>query len=167
MIRIKENKEIRSIRMFIRSIRIAHGYSLTELLVTLGVLSILLGIGTLSFTTLRFRNQLSLVVAEVRAELLRAQSEAINTIDSGVYFESDRFVYFRGNSYVEGAPENEQTDIPSNMSITSITFTDGIATFDPVTGYLENFSDPAHVVLSGGAETRTVLVNEWGLIAIE
>ncbi|MBI4137612.1 prepilin-type N-terminal cleavage/methylation domain-containing protein [Candidatus Roizmanbacteria bacterium] len=143
------------------------GYTLTELLVTLGVLTILLGIGTLSFTTLRFRNELDLVASQVRAELLRAQSEAINTIDSGVYFEPDRFVYFQGTSYTEGAPENEQTDLPSAVSIISITFTDSTATFDPVTGYLENFSDPAQVVLSGGGETHTVSVNEWGTIAIE
>ena len=143
------------------------GYTLTELLVTLGVLTILLGIGTLSFTTLRLKNELDLIAAEVRAGLLRAQSEAINNIDSGVYFETGRFVYFKGDAYMEGAPDNEETDLPPAVSISSITFTDNIATFDSVNGYLENFSSPAQVVLSGGAETHTISVNEWGLIAIE
>lgn len=143
------------------------GFSLTEVLVTVGVFSILLGIGTISFSTIRMSSQLDLVAGEVRAELLRVQSEAINNIESGVYFEPGRFVYFTGGSYIEGATDNVENALPADVSITSITFDEGIAQFDPVTGYLENFTDPAQVVLSGGGETHTVFVNEWGMVAIE
>jgi prepilin-type N-terminal cleavage/methylation domain-containing protein len=142
------------------------GYSLVELLVTIGVMSILLGIGTLGFTTIRIQSQIDLVAAEVRSEILRVQSEAKNGIHSGVHFEPSRYVYFVGDTYVEGSPENEENTFFSNVSFTSITFTDNMVMFDPVTGYLTNFADPSQAVISGSGATHAVSVNQWGTVAI-
>ena len=141
-------------------------FTLIELLLTIGVFSVLAGIGTAGFTSIRAYNQTDLVAAQIRSELLRVRSEALNDIDSGVYFESQRFVYFPGTSYVEEAVGNEETAIPNKLSLSTITFTDNTAIFDHIDGYLENYADPSHVVIQGQEGIHTVSVNEWGVIKI-
>lgn len=144
------------------------GFSLVELMVVLGMMSILLSIGGLSLANIRSDSQLDLIASQVKSELLRVQARTANNIPSGVYFEADRFVYFEGPDYVEGAITNEVTNMSSSISISNITFVDSIARFNKLTGYPESYADPSGVVIqeTGSGKTRTIGVNEWGVVDI-
>ena len=73
-----------------------------------------------------------------------------------------------GDSYTEGDPTNEETKLASNMVFSERTFSNTTARFDNVTGYLKTYILPSHVILSptDGGETRTISVDEWGMIEI-
>lgn len=145
------------------------GYTLVELLLVMGIMTILLSIGSLSFAGIRNANQLDFIAAEVRSELMRAQTRSANGNPSGVYFEAGRFVYFEGNSYSEGAVGNQEYTMPSGLSLASITFVGQTAQFDQVTGQLLTFVDPSQVTVMYGASGvfRTVSVNRWGVVEVQ
>jgi prepilin-type N-terminal cleavage/methylation domain-containing protein len=142
-------------------------FSLIELLVVMGMMTVLVSIGGLSLAAVRTGSQLDLIASEVRSELLRVQAEIGNGNPSGVYFEGNRFVYFEGDTYTEGAATNEETILPTSMTFSSIDIPNSIVKFDNVTGNPINYVYPYQVVLSGsGGEEYIVSVNEWGVVEI-
>ena len=145
------------------------GYTLVELLLTIGVLGILLSIGGLAFAGIRNSNSIDSVAAEIRGELMRAQTRSLNGNPAGVYFEPTRYVYFEGAAYGEGDPGNEEHALSSQMSLASITFDSSTAQFDPLTGYLQVFTDSSRVVVQSWASgpTRTISVNRWGVVDVQ
>lgn len=148
---------------------VRHGYTIIELLMVVALIAILASMGGVAFGSMRIRNQLNLSTEQVRTELLRARSREANGIEAGVYFESDRFVYFESASYSEGASGNLQTTLPGSITLSEITFVNDIATFDPLTGELENWSDPSRVVVTDvtTGKSKTVSVNQWGLVEVD
>lgn len=145
-----------------------NGYTLVELLLVMGIMSILLSVGGLAFAGIRNTSHIDYIAAEVRGELMRAQSRSANGNPAGVYFEPGRYVYFEGSSYSEGATGNEEYVLPSNTSFTSITFDANTAQFISTTGQLQTFSDPSAVIISlgGSGPTRTISVNRWGVVDV-
>jgi prepilin-type N-terminal cleavage/methylation domain-containing protein len=129
------------------------GFSLVELLVVLGMMTVLLSIGGLSFANIR----------------LRSRARTSNGIPSGVYFESGRFVYFEDTAYTEGDPDNDETTLPSSHTFSSITLSGNTAQFDHITGNLEDYTDPSEIVLTDiqTGQSKTISINKWGMIAIQ
>ena len=143
------------------------GFSLVELLVVMGMMTILLSIGGLSLAAIRTGSQLDLIASEVRGEIMRVQAETINGYPSGVYFEGDRYVYFAGTSFTEGAPTNEESTLPGSLSFSDISLPDNTILFDSVTGNPAGFVSPYHVTVSDeSGEDRTVAVNAWGVVEV-
>lgn len=143
------------------------GFSLVELLVVVGMSAILLSIGGLSLAAVRTGSQLDLIASEIRSEIMRVQAETSNGRPSGVYFENDRYVYFEGSGYTEGAPTNEESTLPTNLTFSDISFPGGIVQFNNVTGNPLNYANPFSVTLTNDyAEDRTIGVNEWGVVEV-
>ena len=143
------------------------GFTLVELLVVMGMSMILLSIGGLSLAAVRSGSQIDLIASEVRSEMMRVQSETGNGFPSGMYFETDRYVYFEGASYTEGALTNEESTLPSGVTFSEIVFPSATVQFDNVTGNPLNFVSPYQVVVTDGSSSRTVSVNAWGVIEID
>lgn len=144
------------------------GLTLPELMITMAIVSILFMIGGLSFGNMQSESQLDLYAQEVKDDMLRAQGRTLNNIPAGVYFESQRFVYFEGTAYVEGALGNEEEVLSSGTSITAINFPSHILQYVAVTGYVKNYQAPSNVVITETqtGKTRTINVNELGVVNI-
>ena len=71
------------------------GVSLVEFLVAIGIISILFTIGWLALPRWRTESELGLWASEIKVSLYQAQSQTVNGIPSGVYFETNRFVLFQ------------------------------------------------------------------------
>ena len=94
------------------------GLTIIELLVVIGIFTIFLS-GGLFFSTDFFRSyyfdaEEKMLVSLIRAARSRALGN-INHMSHGVFVSEQSFVLFRGESYEENSPTNE--DFPRNKSI--------------------------------------------------
>lgn len=145
------------------------GVSLVELLVAIGIISILFTVGWLALPRWRTESELDLWASEAKVSLYQAQSQTVNGIPSGVYFETGRFVLFQGDAFVEGNPKNQENQLPASLNIISISLPDSTVTFEKVTGYVKNFSDPANLTLQdqNTGRMRIISINEVGMAEVE
>ena len=124
------------------------GFSLIEILVVLGLISIISGFGLIvsmdDYRGYNFRNERDVIVSALQ----KARSQAINNmcygsgctdgLPHGVYFGvPGHYIIFQGSSYVAGDPINEDIVAKNNAStvsgVTSVVFTElsGDATVVP------------------------------------
>ena len=145
------------------------GVTLPELLITMGIATILFAIGGVAFANLHSESQLDLFASEVKNVMHKAQARSLNNVPSGVYFESGRFAYFEGATFIEGNPLNEVVLLPGGLSISAINFSGSILRFVPVSGYVDGFTLPSNVIIteSGTGKTRTIAVNELGVVKVQ
>ena len=146
----------------------ALGITLTELLVVMAFFSILFAIGIVSLGGLEREVNIGRYASEIKTTIYQAQAQTINGIVSGVYFESNRFVLFQGDSFVEGAPENIETLLPGALVISAINRPSQTVLFTKLTGYVDGFIDPANLTLtSSSGHTKTITINQPGRVLIE
>lgn len=145
------------------------GVSLVELLVAIGIISILFTIGWLALPRRRTESELDLWATEIKVALYQAQSQTVNGIPSGVYFETNRFVLFKGSYFIESDPKNQENQLPANLNIASINLPSSTTAFEAVTGYVKNFVDPANVTLQdqNTGRMRIISINRVGMVEIE
>lgn len=145
------------------------GVTLVELLVVIGIISILFAIGWVSLPNIERESNLDAWATEIKDTLYQAQAQTINGTPSGVYFEAARFVLFEGDIFVEGNPANQQTNLTPNLQIASINLTNSTITFEGVTGYVKNFLAPANLTLQDQptGKTRLININRLGVVEVE
>jgi prepilin-type N-terminal cleavage/methylation domain-containing protein len=114
------------------------GFSLIEILVVLGMLSLLaaftLFIGTDSYRGYSFRNERDTIVSILQ----KARSQAMSNVclgsgctggePHGVHFASGQYVIFQGSSFNPSDPNNEVRISGYNLDLTGSTMTDVIFT---------------------------------------
>ena len=59
--------------------------------------------------------------------------------------------------------------LPGGLSISAINFSGSILRFVPVSGYVDGFTLPSNVIIteSGTGKTRTIAVNELGVVKVQ
>lgn len=145
------------------------GVTFVELLMVMGLVSLIFTISILSLAGLERESQLDALVSEVKASIARAQSQTINGNDAGVYFETHRFVYFYGTQFSQGDPKNQETLLPNEISFKEISLPSQTLTFAKITGYIKNFSPPENLILLelGTGKTRQITINKLGMMEVE
>ncbi len=101
------------------------GFSLIELILVISLLSIILGITTVTLFRPVAKANLDTVSTDIFSLLRGAQNQAINTDtsgdpqsnDYGVHFESDSYTLFKGATYSSGGPSNFVVTTKNNISI--------------------------------------------------
>ena len=82
-----------------------------------------------------------------------------------MYFDTSSYTLFQANSYSAGAPGNFEIELPNDITLINITFPSNQVVFDKASG--EAGSENTLVVSSSNFnETRTVTVNEYGVVSI-
>lgn len=145
------------------------GVSLIELLVVVGLMTILFAIGTLSLANIEKENQLETLVSGIKLSINKAQNQTINGNPTGVYFETNRYVFFYGDQFVEGNPKNQITDLPSGVIISVINLPLKSITFAKISGYVKNFAPPENITIldEGTRKSRQLTINNLGLVEVE
>jgi prepilin-type N-terminal cleavage/methylation domain-containing protein len=145
------------------------GVTLVELLLVMGIATILLGLGGIAVSSLLKKDQLDYYVIEIKTSLYQAQTQSINNIPSGVYFEPTRFVLFKGDSFKEGDLQNQEELLPPTIRISSINLPNQSVTYENVSGYVKNFIPPASLNLVDQETGRNhlILINRLGIIEVQ
>lgn len=140
-----------------------------ELLVVMGIVMILCSIGILTFGSLQKESSLDLVSSQIKTTIYKAQAQTINGIDSGVYFEQGRYVFFEGLEFVEGRPQNWEEALPDSLQIITINLPSRQILFSRVSGYVSNFLSPMDLTLlePSTGKIRIISVNKLGMVEIQ
>ena len=123
------------------------GFSLPELMVSLGILTLLFSIATFSllksqrsFARAAFFDTL---LTDIRDQQNKAMAQ--NTLgetessDYGIYLASDYYILFKGSAYTADDPQNFQVGMDPGLQITGITLPSSSIVFGSGSGEMVGF----------------------------
>lgn len=149
--------------------RVKPGFTLTELVIVIGIVLTLLTLTTSvslsSITQSQVGSATATLIADLRATQAKAMAGATPGSTSiggwGIYFESDRYTIFPGTTYLPGGPSNTTVYLPDNVVVSATTST---LVFANPSGalYSPPPSDPV-ITLTAGGSVNNIQVNSWGL----
>lgn len=143
------------------------GFSLIEILLTIAIGSILLGLTTINLVKTQQKTNISAseesLIADIKSQQMKAMS-GTNGASGGNFgvrfFGNNKYLLFQGTDYADG----------STVTIDDgINFTDSTdIIFLSLTGEVQNYdpSNPPKIVISnnGGSETKTITLNKFGTV---
>lgn len=143
-------------------------FTLMEIIVVIGLFVVIVGIVFPMSLRQISQNELSSTTQVLTSDIFTQQQKAHageNDQSYGINFSGGSYEIYTGDSYV-GATEKETMDIPSEFSITSISFSDSNNDLNFSKG--EFFPDAAGFVrISDSTDTYDVVINSEGAIYYE
>ena len=150
-------------------------FALTELLLVMGIMGILLTLGTVSLFNLQRRTYLDSMVTTLVSDLRHEQLKSMlgytagenDTASYGIRFESNRYILFRGNNYTPNDPHNFIVNLDGNIEITAVTLPDSQIIFEKGSGLIRNYlADSSSITLKSitSSEQKTIWLNKYGVI---
>jgi prepilin-type N-terminal cleavage/methylation domain-containing protein len=149
--------------------RNTQGFTIVEIVITLALITIVLGISVAGFSSLGTSRQLdsateiaASVFEEARSRSLAAQDDT----EWGVHVESTQLVIFAGDTYDAGDPGNKVHILPDYVTISDITLTGGgnDVVFARRTGAVSAYGSVTLVRSQDATESRTLSISAAGLI---
>lgn len=144
------------------------GFTLIELLLVMGIASVIFTVSGLSWSRLQKVSQLDQVAGEIKIAIYQAQAQSKGNQPTGVYFENNYYVIFKGDHYLPNQSGSITTNFPSQISLTQINLPDKQITFDHKTGNILNYQDGENLYLTDdqSGQYRKLNLNPVGLITI-
>ena len=146
--------------------KIQSGYTLAELLVSMGILVVIFALVTINLSPLP-SNTLQATNLDTLLSDIRAQQTLSMSTDSsyGVHFESGSYTLFKGASYTQGLASNFVVNLDSGINFSNITLPSFVIVFSPgsgdVTGYVAG-QDSFALGSSVTNKSTVVKVNKYG-----
>ena len=151
------------------------GFSFLEVMITTSIMAILFSV--ITFNLLRAQgssseqSNLDILVSDIRAQQAKAMTGSTegraSSSNYGVYFLSDRYVLFNGNSYNAVDPTNYTIELPEDIEIVSTTLPSNTLLFSVLSGEIVGYSDSSNSIIfrSVSANEQTVItLNQYGVI---
>ena len=104
-------------------------FTLIEIVISIAIISILLGISMTVFRALTDDQTIDRDVENVVSYILRARNQTItgeNNANYGVYFASSSITLFQGKEIGESSPSDLTFDLNNRTFLSSINLTDGL-----------------------------------------
>ncbi len=151
--------------MHIKKIRPDFGFTIIELLVTMGIIAVLFGISSIGLSMLIPNTSQSLsydsLVNDIRAQQTLAMSSGMS---HGIYFESNSYTLFEGDSYAGGS-NKLVVPLGDSVNISNVTFAGNQVVFQPGSGDILNYSsNNDSVTLTNSVSDKAIVikVNKYG-----
>ena len=146
-----------------------NGFTLIEILVTIAIFTIILGIAivtTKSFSdTVNLDNAGKIIGTNVKLAKMRSVG-ALNDTNYGVFFEGDKVTVFG----VSDSTNDKVVNLPDNVEIWDISLTEypvgsgSNMAFDRLTGTTKNFGTIGIRLINNPSEKKQIVINEEGQI---
>ncbi|MBI2175409.1 MAG: type II secretion system protein [Parcubacteria group bacterium] len=152
------------------NIRAPLGFSLLEIVVALGILSLLAGLGANAFFSARAKQDLNHATSEITALLREARSRTLASEDGmpfGVFFLADRAILFRGQAYSEGESAEKTVQMPPRIEIAAINLSGNKTVFERLLGNAVPAGDVTVRLRGDAGVSRVVVINADGLVYVE
>ena len=146
------------------------GFALVELIVVLGVVSVLVSLVTVNLLRPQQQSALTASVDTLVSDLKQAQTKAMAGVGGshhGAYVGQDSYVLFSGTNYNANDSANAQVALGSNISVASVTLPGRQIVFAPGSGEIVNFNPATNSITIGNTqsgEQQTMEFNRYGTI---
>jgi prepilin-type N-terminal cleavage/methylation domain-containing protein len=142
------------------------GFSLIEMLLSIAILTILVGVSLPIFGNFQARNDVDLTAQSVMSMVRRAQvySRSVNRdVAWSVEFQANTITLFAGTNFASRNTAYDETiAVPASVTVTGI----GEVQFIKMTG-LPNIINPVNVILTSNATSvRTISINVKGVVDV-
>lgn len=152
-----------------------HGFTIIEALVVLSIFITLMSIGYVSVVGIERRAPIFSTVNTVIADMRSQQTNAMignagagpQSVNYGIYFETNSYTLFQGASYNPSDPSNAVTMLPTYITFTSIDFPSATVLFTKGSGDVLGYAPAGNSVtvtqtLTG--EHKTITINRYGAV---
>lgn len=138
---------------------------MVELLVSMGVLAVIFAISTIALSGVIPNTSQNTTYDVLISDIKAQQTRAMSTNSSfGVYFGTDSYTLFKGNSFTGGTDKFVVTLDPT-ITLTNVTFPDSQLVFSPgsgdVTGYTQG-SDSLDITNTQIGKVTPLKINKHG-----
>lgn len=146
-----------------------------EVLIVIFVTTTLFGI--VAFNLIRAQgssseqSNLNNLVSDIRAQQTKAMTGSAegraNSSNYGIYFLSDRYTLFNGNSYNAADPTNYTIELPDDIEIVSTTLPSNTLLFSILSGEIVGYTDTSSSIIFRSISTNeqtVITLNRLGVI---
>ncbi len=147
------------------------GFTLIELIIVFAIMSIIAVLALISVRQFSKDDALSSQADKIIRILRLAQNKTLASEGKssfGVHFEVDKFILFKGDAFVDGAPDNEVNLLPSDLEMAEINFAGGnqFVVFARLTGMTANQGSAKIQFISDAANAKVVFVDLSGTVSL-
>jgi len=151
------------------------GFTLTELIITLGILTILTGLTSVNLLGFYAKNTLNTSIPTLISDLKHQQLKAMvgdtegkTSHDAyGIYFQPDRYTLFQGPTYSISGTVNFDIVLNSDLQFSNIILPSSQIVFASGSGEVVNYNQSFDYVTLKNVntdETKTVRINQYGAV---
>lgn len=151
------------------------GFTFIELIVTIGIMTTLLGVAVSGLLgaqhTASLNTNLDTLISDIRSQQLKAMTadtQGRSTTDNyGIYFETDNYVLFHGSSYSPSDPSNHKVIFENQITVSNILFPNSMVIFSKGSGEALGFipgSDTITILNTSTNQQKTIKLNALGVI---
>lgn len=151
------------------------GFTLVELIIAMGIILMLSGFATINLVkqqnTTSVNSSVDVLVSDMQSQQTKAMAgvkdDLSNNISFGIYFQSDRYVLFRGTTFSPTDSANFTVLLDENIMFSDIKFPNNTIVFQVRSGEVSGFAPGGNTVTIqniSGLEEKTVTVNRYGVV---
>ncbi len=149
---------------------VKNGFSYIELIVVIGIVSLLSAFSVFSLVGLQTKTSanviMSQVLGDIRSQQTRAMAAADNgTTGAGVYFENNKYTLFSGNTFTADQENNFVVNLQNPWQL-SAAIPNRTLVFLPGSGEIQNYQSTAKSITlthTDSGESATINLNKYGV----
>lgn len=146
-------------------------FTFIEVVVVMGIVSLLFAITAPDLFKLQDRNALQNTTIELTSLLRQQQFNAMNLgVVSGIYFDTHKYTLYQGEYFISGHEQNTEYHLAYPLAFSSILFPNNNVQFASGSGELVGYSPNANAVTLTDTVhllERTIRFNTLGIPSIE
>ena len=147
------------------------GFTLLEIIIVIAILGILTAITITAFRPFKQGTDLDTTTEHILGLLLEARAKTLsseNSMQYGIHFEGTRVVLFTGSAYSAIDPLNEETILPTTITISAITLAGGGSdvVFTRLTGETAAYGTITLRLVADTSKTKQIAITATGLSSV-